>query len=306
MNCVVVGYGSIGIRHARILAEMGHRVTVVSRRRQTEVNAVETLADALLERNVSYVVVANETTAHLGTLNELCRLGFSGTVLVEKPLLAEPERLPDHRFARLAVGYNLRFHPVLRRLRELVADQRIVAVDATVGSYLPSWRPGRDYRTTASASQKAGGGALLDLSHELDALSWLLGPCRALTALGGHYSALEIDTDDVFMLLARFERCAAVSIHLDLIDRIGRRVMIVNTETDTIVADLVGGSIRHAGGIESLVVERDEMYRAQHLAVIGEGGNWSLDTCDESGGLAVVSMIAAARQAAKNSVWVAL
>ena len=44
-----------------------------------------------------------------------------------------------------------------------------------VGQYLPDWRPGTDYKSGVSAQKDLGGGALLELSHELDYLQWFFG-----------------------------------------------------------------------------------------------------------------------------------
>ena len=37
---------------------------------------------------------------------------------------------------------------------------------------------------------------LRDLSHELDYMTWLFGPCRRVAALGGRFGPLAIDSDE--------------------------------------------------------------------------------------------------------------
>ena len=69
------------------------------------------------------------------------------------------------------------------------------------GRIIRDWRPGRDHRTTASATQQAGGGVLRDLSHELDYLLWLFGPWQRVAALGGSSGARQIEVDDHLDLL---------------------------------------------------------------------------------------------------------
>jgi hypothetical protein len=72
---------------------------------------------------------------------------------------------------------------------ERLDGRSAITVSAYVGQDLRDWRPGRDHRTTASATQQAGGGVLRDLSHELDYLLWLFGPWQRVAALGGAYGA---------------------------------------------------------------------------------------------------------------------
>ena len=113
-TALVIGAGSIGKRHQRVLTGLGMTVGMVSRHggpgTWTDLDAaVPALAPG-------YVVVATETADHGRVLDRLAALDYRGRVLVEKPLFAAPRPLPDHRFATLAVGYNLRFHPILRHL----------------------------------------------------------------------------------------------------------------------------------------------------------------------------------------------
>jgi predicted dehydrogenase len=298
---LVLGMGSIGQRHARLLRDLGLKVAAVSRRAQVAERCYASL-DAALEREApGYVVIANETAAHRESLARLAEHGFTGTVLVEKPLFAAPAPLPAHRFAGLYVGYNLRFHPVLREIARLLASDPAISAQVYVGQYLPDWRPGRDYRATASASRQAGGGVLRDLSHELDYMSWLFGPCRRVAALGGRFAGLEIDSDDVQALLLTFERCPVATAQLNYLDRAGAREIVINTATRTIRADLLRGILRVGDEERRFALERDATYLAQHRSVLG---NDRALLCSGEEGAAVVALIAAAERSAGIGAWV--
>lgn len=299
---LVVGLGSIGRRHARLLGELGLEVAAVSRRGDDALRCHASLADALERETPHYVVVANETASHRPTLLALAEAGFAGTVLVEKPLFDRPAPLPEHRFAGLYVGYNLRFHPLIAELKRLVADEPALSAQVYVGQYLPEWRPGRDYRATASASRAAGGGVLRDLSHELDYMSWIFGRCRQVAALGGRSGALDIDSDDVQALLLSFERCPTATAQLNYLDRQVAREIVVNTASRTIRADLVRGTLRVNAEERRFPVERDATYLAQHRSALGNGRE-TLCTAEE--GAATVALIDAAERAAAGRSWVA-
>ena len=300
-SALVVGMGSIGQRHARLLGELGLDVALVSRRNGAAARCYATLAAALAEERPGYVVIANETAAHRQSLAALAELGFAGTVLVEKPLFERPHPLPENRFSALFVGYNLRFHPVLREMARLIAEEPAISAHVYVGQYLPDWRPGRDYRTTASAARAAGGGVLRDLSHELDYLTWLFGPCQRVAALGGRFGQLAIETDDVQGLLLSFARCPVVTAQLNYLDRQGSREIVINTASRTIRANLVKSTLRFDGEEKHLPVERDDTYRAQHQAALGNGRD---ALCTAAEGAAVLDLIAAAEAAAATGRWV--
>ena len=196
----------------------------------------------------------------------------------------------------------MRFHPVIGRLRELLGETTPYAIHAYAGQYLPDWRPNADYRKGYSAIKAQGGGVLRDLSHELDALNWMLGPWTRITALGGHVSNLEIDSDDVFSVLFETARCPVVTLQVNYLDSKLTRTITAITDRGTICADLVAGTVEFNGETETFTTERDDTYFAQHRAALA-GGDDVLCTLDQ--GLDVMRMIDAAEAAANKQKWVA-
>ena len=300
-RALVIGYGSIGARHARLLSELGCHTAVVSKREIDFPEAYTRLEDALEVEQPDYVVIANETSQHNASLTALAQLGYAGTVLVEKPLFNKWIALPSLPFLNVFVAYNLRFHPIIQRLKTLLEGEEILSVQAYVGQYLPDWRPASDYRTSYSASAEQGGGVLRDLSHELDYLSWMLGKWERVSALGGHLSALEITSDDIFALMLVTPTCPIVMLQLNYLDRLARRTLLINTSKHTIEADLIKGAITIDRDCESILVGRDDTYRAMHEAILSGSTN-GLCSLDEGG--EILRLIEATESAAKHGKWV--
>ncbi len=120
----------------------------------------------------------------------------------------------------MQVGYNLRFHPGLRKLKELVEAEtlgRLLWAYVEAGQYLPDWRPWQDYRQSYTARRDLGGGILLDGSHELDSITWLMGKPTEVMCMAGKVSALEVDVEDCADVLLRFPCGAQADIHLDFV-----------------------------------------------------------------------------------------
>lgn len=298
---LIVGYGSIGSRHARLLTELGCRTVVVSKRDVDFPARYSDLEHALATEQPDYVVVANATNQHHATLLTLAQLGYTGTVLVEKPLFSDFEVLGKLPFKQIFVAYNLRFHPIIQRLKNLLEGEEILSVQAYVGQYLPDWRPATDYRESYSANASQGGGALRDLSHELDYLLWMLGGWQKVSALGGHLSPLEISSDDVFALMLTTPACPIAMLQLNYLDKLARRTVLINTANHTIEADLIKGVVTLDRQTETFTVGRDDTYRAMHEAVIS-GKSDSL--CSLTEGSEVMRLIAAAEQSAITEEWV--
>jgi len=299
VNALVIGYGSIGRRHCRLLSELGCSVSVVSSRPQPGLSVYETIAEAMYSDSWDYVVVANRTHQHYETLKTLRERGYTGDVLVEKPLFERLRSLPGATLSRVYAGYNLRFHPVLRRLRELLQGQRMLSAQVYTGQYLPGWRS-EDDRYVYSARREEGG-ELLDLSHELDYLLWLFGPWRQLVAAGGRYSRLDIDSDDIYALLIRMADCPIVILQLNYVDRQRQRQIIVNTDEHTYTADLIAGTLAIDGEIERYPSDPDHTYREQHLALLG-GERGELCGIEEAADC--LHMIERVSAAARSGRWV--
>ncbi len=211
MRIGVIGLGSIGSRHARNLIALGHEVLGYDPR--------EAGPDELWDRGPTpqavvlgsaAVVVASPSSLHAD--HALLALEHRRPVLVEKPLAVAPEdaRKIAARAARegvtCGVAMNLRFHPATRALRALLSDGELGQIRVArvwCGSDLRSWRPGSDYRESYSARSELGGGVVRDCIHELDYITWLLGPCVSVTAETATVSDLEIDVEDVGLALLR-------------------------------------------------------------------------------------------------------
>lgn len=302
MRAVVLGYGAIGERHARLLVEAQCSVAVVSRRSIDFAPYYSELSRALSDWQPEYVVVADRTSEHRRAMETLVTHGFQGRVLIEKPLFDRLSALPRHSFSLAAVAYNLRCHPLLTKLKSLLDDStQLVTANIYVGSYLPDWRPKTDYRQSYSAKRAQGGGVLRDLSHELDYVLWLFGSWRRLTASGGHFSHLEIDSDDSYALLMETQRCPLVSIHMNYLDRVPRREILVNTDQHTIRVDLINNTMVIDGVQETVSGTRVDTYRAEHQAMLA--GN-TAGLCSLEDAMETLATIEAAERAAASHAWV--
>lgn len=301
VRALVVGMGSIGGRHARLLRQLGCDVGVISRRPCTDYRHFVSLAEGLECLAPDYVVIATETAAHRDASAELAAAGYAGLLLVEKPLGVLPAPLPPHHFRLAAVAYNLRFHPVLDALACAVRGQTAVSVQVYCGQYLPSWRPDADYRRSYSADPAQGGGVLRDLSHELDYIQWLFGDWRRLSSLGGRLSTLDIRSDDCWGILLETERCPMVTVQVNYLDRPGRREIVVNTNEHTFRADLVRNVLITDGVEQAFSCQRDDTYLAQHQAMLA-GDDSRLCTLEQ--GEAVMELIAAVERAGHSGQWV--
>ncbi len=228
---LIAGLGSIGKRHLRNLVGLGCRDILLLRSRPEPAEdlpsaPVFTALDEALAHQPDAVLVCTPSNCHVPVALAAARVGCH--LFIEKPLSHSWDGVESllqeirSRALTTLMGFDLRFDPGLLKVKELLAADtigRVVAAQVQVGQYLPDWHPWEDYRFTSSAKQSAGGGVILDLIHEFDYTSWLLGPVVDLAAMSGHASNLEIETEDVAAILLRFETGAIATIQLDYLQR---------------------------------------------------------------------------------------
>jgi predicted dehydrogenase len=234
---LVVGAGSIGARHLRNLRDLRLRDLSVCDADSARVQAMSAelgtrgfaeLSEALRVARPEAVLICTPPALHARQALEAVRAGAD--VFIEKPLSDGLEGLDElareaEAAGRVAqVGYNWRFEAGLRRIKVLLEQGTIGRVrwaHAEFGQYLPDWRPRLDYRRSYTASRRLGGGILLDGSHELDTILWLLdaGAPTAIRCLAGKVSDLDLDVEDCATVLLRFADGAQADIHLDCVQR---------------------------------------------------------------------------------------
>ena len=233
MKFLIAGYGSIGRRHLRNLLAMGERDILLLRSRRSTLPEdeiadfpVESDLAAALNHRPDAVIISNPTALHMSVAIPAARQGCH--ILMEKPIADDLARVGELRDAlaegggRLVVGFQLRFHPTLRKAAEFIAEGTIgrpVSARAHWGEYLPNWHPWEDYRQGYAARSDLGGGVLLTLCHPFDYLRMLLGEYEVAFALGGTLGCLGLEVEDLAEVGLRFASGAVGTVHVDYLQQ---------------------------------------------------------------------------------------
>jgi predicted dehydrogenase len=329
MRAIVTGTGSIAIRHLRNLRGMfpEAELAIVSRRSAAELDQIHRdLANSCfhdmetaLAAGADLAIIAGPAPFHVP--QAFAALDRGVPVLVEKPLAttsAEAESLVAAARGRevpVLVGYCLRYHPLVQELQRRVAAGelgRLYTLRADVGQYLPNWRPQADYRRSVTAQRSMGGGALLELSHEIDLVRTIFGLPEMVTAVAGRISELEIDVEDVVEVVTRHrlagtgERVIA-SIHLDLFRRAPRRALILDGERGSLELDLLGGQLtwrQPDGTARSESVPAgfaiNDLYLAEIADLLRSSKQGSMPLASLADGFATLRIAEAAAKAARE------
>ncbi len=177
---LLLGYGSIGTKHAGILREMGHEVVTV---------------DPDPARSAMH--------KHFVGLNRDCfdgvldctppdvRIGWGTLMLrhfVEKPLGIPTAWL--RKGSKVQVGFCYHFLPSLAQFVNIIKAKPLAHLLIVGGQSIQDWHV-QDYR-----ARRYDGVATDSLPHSLYIARWILGDCKLLGSFTGRFSDLEIQSED--------------------------------------------------------------------------------------------------------------
>lgn len=283
LSVLIVGCGSIGKRHARVLTRLGitdlRACDPISAQRETmraqtpSVKLYDSF-NAALNDAPDAVWICTPPELHVPMAMQAIRAGAH--VFCEKPLsdtldgIEDLAALAEAHDKRVMVGLCFRYHEGLRRAKKYLDEGRIgrlVSVRALMGEHLPDVRP--DYRTLFSAQR----GGAFDLMHDIDLAIWFAGQAvRTVYAISGTYSDIGIRAPDVVEILMDFEDRCVASVHLDFFQRPRRRqIELLGTE-GTLVVEFARWDVctvytfqatQGTWQIEEMSTDRDDMFIAE-------------------------------------------
>jgi glutamate-1-semialdehyde aminotransferase/spore coat polysaccharide biosynthesis protein SpsF (cytidylyltransferase family)/predicted dehydrogenase len=321
-RALVVGCGSIGRRHARNLKSLGvtqlgfcDTNTAALRECKDELHGeiFEDYSCALKNFKPDLVLICTPPVYHVE--QALAALQAHAHVFIEKPLSHESSGIQvliaeARRHDRnVQIGYNMRFHPGLQILKELIESGkigRVLWLNAEAGQYLPDWRPWQNYRESYSARHELGGGIILDGSHEMDYICWLLGRPTEVICRAEHLSNLEVNVEDSAWIYLTFPERRRAELHLDFVQRTYTRICKVVGETGTALWDFSAQEVRwfSAGqpGWQSIpyVFEPNDMYVAEMRHFLESLGSGTGPMVDLEQSRDVIRVVEAAKKSSEE------
>ncbi|MBI4843590.1 MAG: Gfo/Idh/MocA family oxidoreductase [Nitrospirae bacterium] len=263
MKLLVVGCGSIGKRHIRNLISMkagsvtgcdadAEKLEYVKNELSAE--GVPDLDEALRRNSYDAAFVCTPPSLHIPIAIKLLKAGLH--CFIEKPLsdglegIDELIKISEEANKTVLLGYNLRYSTELKKIKALIdggAIGKILFLKASVGYYLPYWRPSEDYRKGYGANKRLGGGIVLDASHEIDFIRHIAGEVDGVFAVSKKLSDLEIDTEDFAEVILHHDNGAFSQIHFDYLQSHYRRTCEIIGDKGMLLWDLNENILKQYG-----------------------------------------------------------
>ena len=255
MKVLIIGLGSIALKHIKALQELYPSVVIYALRRKGEPSkgikgVIEIFdMDEIAVDTLSFILISNPTAVHYDTIQKVIR--YKKPLFIEKPLFGALSKEANDLVMEVGrqgiltyVACNLRFLESIVKIKELLVGRRVNEVNVYCGSYLPDWRPNVDFRKVYSANKEMGGGVHIDLIHELDYVYWLFGVPIHTQSFFSNKSSLNITAYDYANYLWEYDDFS-VSVVLNYYRRESKRTLEVLTEEGTYLVDLLKNTISY-------------------------------------------------------------
>lgn len=257
---LICGLGSIGRRHVRVIRNCFPEVelAVVRSGFGTECPEQKLISNHFTDLHKALrwspdaAVISSPAPYHQQQALELAREGVP--LLIEKPIGDgnEPQEAWDElnllsEKIPILVGYILRHDPCADLIYHKMQSEylgKMIEADFYCGSWLPEWRPNLAYQNSVSSCRSLGGGALLELSHELDLAQWFLGELDISFASLTQSGLLDVDVEDQAFLFGKSNNCPIVSIRLNFCSRPSRRSLVIRCAHGEIMWNILRGLVQ--------------------------------------------------------------
>lgn len=264
MKYLVVGSGSIGKRHIRNLLSIKVKpedIAVVDTRedRRQEVkdmfsiqNLYNSFESAMEAKKYDAALICTPTSLHIPTAVHLAKKGIH--MIIEKPLshnlegVEELKEIVDKNKVVVEMAYIFRYSPLTKKVKELLDSGtigKVLSVRGEFSEYLPDWHPWEDYRSFYMAQKSQGGGSVLDQSHIMDLIHYLIGGFKSVYAINTKISSLEVNADDIAEMIVTLKNGVIASIHTDIFGRDHKKYLEIKGEKGNILWDFYMNEVRH-------------------------------------------------------------
>ncbi len=237
-KCIIIGYGTIGKRHAKNLLSLNCKVFVWSRsiKEKQLINKIAFTTDLdTTIKKVDFAVICTNTSTHLKYI--LRCLDYKKNIYLEKPIsnkISEIKKITKHKNfkkVKIQVGCQLRSDPQILKIKNIIEQKKlgkIITYKSYVGQNLELWRD-KEAKKYYSAYKKDGGGVFWDLIHDIDLAYYLLGDFNIVKGVSARLSKVTYDADDYCNLIIKHKRKNILgSIVMDMINpKYTRNIQII-------------------------------------------------------------------------------
>lgn len=251
---LIVGFGSIGKRHARNLLNLGYKnilaadvnkKTFDTFEKKGGIRFYQDYKKTISSEKPNIIFVCTPPSTHIEIATYACMTDCD--VFIEKPFFNKTAGV-DALISKVAlkkkivmIGSNWQFREAYVELERLIKSKkygRVIGGNATVSYFLPTARIGDDYKKTYAAKLDEGGVVLDTGSHILPYLIRLFGDLEKVNIIKSRLHLIGIDAEEAALITCTFKSGAIISVWMDYVSKNARHMLDLVFESGILNVDL--------------------------------------------------------------------
>tara|TARA_A100001015_G_scaffold303029_1_gene391997 strand:- start:7405 stop:8412 length:1008 start_codon:yes stop_codon:yes gene_type:complete len=289
-NICIIGKGSIGIRHGRILSKLGFKIFFL-RQRKKKLNIkinykykdIYKIND-LKRKKFNLYIISNPSSKHIDALSKIISNNLS--ILIEKPIasnildLNKMKKLYEKFNINLFPGYQLRFDPRVKLMRKIInkRNKNLRYANFKLKTFFPNWHPWENYKISYASQKKLGGGVLLTCSHEIDLAIHFFGKVKSVLCVKTISKFKTNGVENSIILIIKHKKNGFIStLNLDFAYKNKEeRLIDVIFEDSELKYDLIDKKLFIKKNYKSKILKpknllnRDGIFRKQNLDILSK------------------------------------
>lgn len=234
MKVGLIGLGEFGRNHLRVLKELGHEVITCDIKEQADYNDYRLL---ILRSGIDAIIIATPASTHYEIA--CCSLAVRIPTFVEKPITLLYSHasllnlLSERNNTILAVGQIFRYHPLTKKLIEVMSTEVLPKVLAVKAQRLGMRTPRDDV------------GVLYDfIVHDIDLINYLFGEVTKETKITCCKTSLLGREHEDFCVVVYTQNGMYIQIDADWITPVKTRTLTIITNNRAYIADYIKEELR--------------------------------------------------------------
>lgn len=253
-NFLVIGYGNIAKVHITNIKKLypNSKIDVLKKSKIKISNKnINNFYYDLKEINIfnyKYVFICSNTDTHFFYLNK-----FSCTkaqIFIEKPLINNLSELNKIQLIKnklnnqITVGYVLRFHPIIIKLKKYLCDSSIgnlIDIEISSTSFVKFWNKSK-IKEISYLDHRKGGGAVNELSHEIDLIIYLFKKLK-ISKIFPIRKIFNSNVEEGYKLFGKVNYNTNIFLNINFNSIENRRTILIKGSLGQIKADLINNNL---------------------------------------------------------------
>ncbi len=269
---LVVGEGARGVQYAKILKTFGCQVGFVGGQSLPATlqgcKHFKALTDGFQVFQPTTTIIASDDL-NLGDIAApLTQHNYSGRLLLVGSQHAQLTERIASASQQWVVGFHLRFHPLIGRLREELKGKKIIDAHLHLSASPESLKAANTNFSRIAGTFPERSATLFALYDELDVFNFIFD--NPVISNSIHSLPAGAKSFASYHVLATTSLGAPISLFISANDYTSRRELLIRTDQKTLRVDLVSQFIQFGDAIENFDMPHDDVMRRQVKALLEE------------------------------------